>query len=90
MHTVLTLSQLTLQKLGREQIHSSIEWLRPSLRQMSYTSFMVVVKLLFVYRNLKSKNVIQFHLFLSLLMFLLTFFAILYFCNYVFIYYLII
>ena len=41
-----------------EQLHSLIERLRPSLGQMSFSSFMVVIKLFFVYRNLKSKNVI--------------------------------
>ena len=45
--------------VGREQLHSLLERLRPSIRQMSYPTFMKMHKFFFVVRNMKAKGIIQ-------------------------------
>ena len=45
--------------VGREQLHSLLEWLRPSIRQMSYPTFIKMHKFFFVVRNMKAKGIIQ-------------------------------
>ena len=45
---------------GREQIHSQIDALTPSFRQMSYQSYMVMLRTFFALNNLKKREQIKF------------------------------
>ena len=47
-----------LNSQGREQIHSVIEKLSPSFRNMNYFSYMTMMEVFFAINNLKKKNII--------------------------------
>ena len=47
-----------LNSSGREQIHSKLEKLKPSLRAMNYQNFMVFMKIFFGFNNLRQKKII--------------------------------
>ena len=47
-----------LNSQGREQIHSVIEKLSPSFRNMNYFSYMTMMEVFFGINNLKKKNII--------------------------------
>ena len=50
-----------LQSQGREQVHSQLEKITSSLRQCSFQSYMILVKIFFLFNNLKKKNHVKYY-----------------------------
>ena len=50
---------------GREQIHSLLEDLRTSFRQMSYPVFMTMHRVFYLVQNLKKKNIIKIYIYIG-------------------------